>query len=136
MERYDERFDRRPPPAAASVPPVPPPRRALRPVRRGLDAGALAQDYRHYAWADYERRRRSQAVSWRDVYPAYVFARTSHSADWPRGGDEQTDAGLAVLWEQARGASRWSWARARPVVEDAWLALDHMPSAAVHPPRT
>ena len=31
-----------------------------------------------------------------------------------------------------RGQSRLGWHQARAVVEDAWLALDHMPAAAVH----
>ena len=109
---------------------LPPPRgRGL--SWRAREPGGDPQDYQHYAWADFARRRRTGAVSWRDLYPAYVFARISHRADWPRGADD-TEAELAALWEQARGASRWAWPKVRPVVEDAWQALDRMPSAAVH----
>jgi hypothetical protein len=31
-----------------------------------------------------------------------------------------------------RGQSRLGWGQARGIVEDAWLALDHMPPAAAH----
>jgi hypothetical protein len=109
-------------------------RRPPRRVARRREPQGLAQDYPLYSVADYARRRAEGPVSWRDLYPAYVFALTSHSQDWPRGTDD-TDAELAALWEQVRGASRWNWQRVRPVIEDAWQALDHMPNAAIHSAR-
>jgi len=95
-----------------------------------LESHGVAQDYRHYSLVDYQRRRRRGGPTWRDLYPAYVFARRTHAEDWPRTDD--SDEALAAQWEQMRGESRLSWRRARAVVEDAWLALDHMPIAAVH----
>lgn len=94
-----------------------------------LESG-VAQDYRHYSLVDYQRRRRRGGPTWRDLYPAYEFARRTHAADWPRTAD--IDDALAAQWEQMRGSSRLSWRRARVVIEDAWQALDHMPEAAVH----
>lgn len=99
--------------------------------RRPPDSAEVAQDFLQYSLADYAKRRRSGVNRWRDVYPAYAFALASHAGDWPRGTDD-TEAELAAHWEQARGESRLEWAQARAVVEDAWLALDRMPAAAVH----
>ncbi|WP_411849359.1 hypothetical protein ACLB90_09975 [Stenotrophomonas sp. LGBM10] len=93
---------------------------------------AVAQDYLQYMRNDYEQRRAQGRRSWRDLYPAYAFALTTHYADWPRGTGDDTDGELAEHWEQMRGQSRLGWPQARAVVEDAWLALDHMPAAAVH----
>jgi hypothetical protein len=112
----------------------------LEPSPRAMPLGGLsraepagvAQDYRHYSLADYQRRRRRGGPSWRDLYPAYAFALLTHAADWPRAPDEGVEDELAAQWERMRGSSRLSWRRARPVVEDAWLALDHIPVAAVH----
>ena len=94
-----------------------------------LESG-IAQDYRHYSLVDFQRRRRRGGPTWRDLYPAYEFARRTHAADWPRAPD--IDDALAAQWEQMRGASRLTWRRARAVIEDAWRALDYMPEAAVH----
>lgn len=110
---------------------APAPRRARR--RPGEDPQAVAQDYLQYMLADYERRRGRGSRRWDDLCPAYAYALTTHAADWPRGGDETTENALAMHWEQVRGPSRLPWAEARPVVEDAWLALDHMPVAAIRP---
>lgn len=99
--------------------------------RRAADAEEVAQDFLQYSLADYAKRRRRGITRWRDVYPAYAFALASHAADWPRATDD-TEAELAAHWEQARGESRLKWAQARAVIEDAWLALDRMPAAAVH----
>ena len=129
-----ERHDRWPPASTPFLHLEPPPPGRTRSRWRKPEDDALAQDYQQYAWADYARRRRLAGGSWRDLYPAYVFARTSHRADWPRGADD-TEAELAAWWELARGSSRWSWDRVRPVVEDAWRALDHMPAAVVHAAR-
>jgi len=82
---------------------------------------------------DYERRRANGHRNWRDLCPVYAFALTTHAADWPRGGDADTSEELAAHWEQMRGQSRLGWSQARPVVEDAWRALDHIPAAAVRP---
>ncbi|MBV6831131.1 hypothetical protein KWH18_19360 [Xanthomonas campestris pv. viegasii] len=41
-----------------------------------------------------------------------------------RGGPTQ--------WDSMRGASRLDWPHVRDIVEDAWLALDHIPEAAIH----
>lgn len=104
-------------------------------VRQGLprDPQAIAQDYLHYLLDDYEARRHHGHHRWADLCPAYAFALTTHAARWPRGGDEATEAELAAHWEQVRGDSRLPWTKARAVVEDAWLALDRMPSAALRP---
>lgn len=99
--------------------------------RRAADADEVAQDFLQYSLADYAKRRRKGFTRWRDVYPAYAFALASHAADWPRGTGD-TEAELAAYWEQARGDSRLPWDQARAVIEDAWLALDRMPAAAVH----
>jgi len=106
-------------------------RTPLRRTRRREDPQAVAQDYLQYMRSDYEQRRSQGRRSWRDLYPAYAFALTTHYADWPRGADD-TDGELAEHWEQMRGQSRLGWHQARAVVEDAWLALDHMPATAVH----
>lgn len=102
-------------------------------ARRDLheDPQEVAQDYVQYMLTDQERRRGHRRRSWADLCPAYAFALSTHAADWPRGGDGTTDQALAAHWEQVRGASRLSWSQAREVVEDAWLALDHMPATAV-----
>ena len=110
-----ERYERQPASPRFDAPLLPPRRRAG--GRHVQQSDGDAQDYPQYARADFARRR-TGAVSWRDLYPAYVFARISHRADWPRGTDN-TEAELAALWEQLRGGSRLSWARVRPVVEDA-----------------
>lgn len=125
------RLDRRAAPALfnAYLQPERSGRRARR--DRAEDAQAIAQDYLQYMRSDYEQRRSHGRRSWRDLYPAYAFALTTHYADWPRGADD-TDGELAEHWEQMRGQSRLGWYQARAVVEDAWLALDHMPAAAVH----
>jgi len=107
-----------------------PVQRRIRRQRRE-DPQAVAQDYLQYMLTDYERRRGQGRRSWSDLCPAYAFALTTHAADWPRGGDAQTEDELGAHWEQMRGHSRLRWAQARPVVEDAWLALDHMPAPAV-----
>jgi hypothetical protein len=96
------------------------------------DPQAVAQDFHHYSLADYRRRRRRGGPSWRDLCPAYAFAQLTHAADWPRAAADGAEDELAAQWERMRGSSRLSWRRARPVVEDAWLALDHIPAAAVH----
>lgn len=93
---------------------------------------AIAQDFHHYRLFDFQRRRRRGGPSWRDLSPAYAFALVSHAQDWPRLAEREVDDELAAHWERMRGGSRLSWARVRPVVEDAWLALDHMPAAAIH----
>jgi len=125
------RFDRRAAPALFHA--YLEPARSARRVRRDRteEAHAVAQDYLQYMRNDYERRRGHGHRSWRDLYPAYAFALTTHYADWPRGSDD-TDGELAEHWEQMRGQSRLGWAQARGIVEDAWLALDHMPATAVH----
>jgi hypothetical protein len=106
-------------------------RRARRQQRE--DPQAVAQDYLQYMLNDYDVRRRQAHRSWRDLCPAYAFALTTHAANWPRGSDEQTEGALEAHWEQMRGESRLRWPKAREVVEDAWLALDHMPASAVRP---
>lgn len=123
----------RPAPAVfnALLDPLPAQGRSPRRRPRRPEPQAVAQDYLQYMLSDYERRR-SQARTWRDLCPAYAFALSTHAADWPRGGG-QTDDELAAHWEQTRGSSRLGWAQARPVVEDAWLALDHMPASALRP---
>ncbi|GAB3044510.1 hypothetical protein [Stenotrophomonas tumulicola] len=100
---------------------------------RQEDPQSVAQDYLQYMLNDYEQRRSHGRRRWRDLCPAYAFALTTHAADWPRGGDEETEGELAAHWEQMRGESRLRWPQARNVVEDAWLALDHMPISAVRP---
>lgn len=108
-----------------------PPRGRRRRQLRERGAGAIAQDYDQWMLADYARRRARGGPPWRDLRPAYAFARATHADDWPRE-DTEAQAALAAHWEQVRGESHLAWARARPVVEDAWRALDHMPAAAVH----
>jgi hypothetical protein len=108
--------------------PVPSPRRRR---ARAEDPQEVAQDYLQYMRSDFERRRSGSRRSWQDLYPAYAFALTTHHADWPRGDVDDSDGELAEQWEQMRGPSRLGWRQARAVVEDAWLALDHMPPAAV-----
>jgi hypothetical protein len=102
--------------------------------RRAEEPEAVAQDYLQYMRSDYERRRSQGRRTWKDLYPAYTFALTTHYADWPRGDDDDTDGELAEHWEQMRGQSRLGWPQARAIVEDAWMALDQMPAAAVHGP--
>ena len=127
------RLDRRAAPALYSTY-LPPCRRVQARGASAEEPQAVAQDYLQYMRNDYERRRAHGRRSWRDLYPAYTFALTTHYADWPRGADEDTDGELAEHWEQMRGQSRLGWQQARGIVEDAWLALDHMPAAAVHGP--
>lgn len=107
------------------------PRRRRRLSRE--DPQAVAQDYLQYMLNDYEARRRQAHRSWRDLCPAYAFALTTHAANWPRGGDDETERELAAHWESMRGDSRLRWPTARAVVEDAWVALDHMPASALRP---
>ncbi|WP_305804772.1 hypothetical protein [Stenotrophomonas sp. YIM B06876] len=107
----------------------PRPARRLR-LRRLAEANAVAQDFLQYSLDDYDRRRTHGAATWRDLCPAYAFALSSHSADWPRGSADIDDE-LAAHWELVRGESRLEWRQARAVVEDAWRALDHMPVAAI-----
>ena len=108
-------------------------RTAQRRTRRHEDPQAVAQDYLQYMLSDYEERRGPGHRNWRDLCPVYAFALTTHAADWPRGDAADTCEELAEHWEQMRGQSRLSWSQARPVVEDAWRALDHIPTAAVRP---
>ncbi|WP_324250838.1 hypothetical protein ACDH70_11975 [Xanthomonas axonopodis pv. poinsettiicola] len=96
------------------------------------DPVGVAQDFHYYSLADYQRRRRRGGPTWRDLSPVYAFARVTHAADWPRGADAQCEQALAAQWESMRGSSRLDWQHARDIVEDAWLALDHIPDAAVH----
>ncbi|APP77848.1 hypothetical protein [Xanthomonas vesicatoria] len=100
--------------------------------RSSPDAVGVAQDFQCYSQADYQRRRRRGGPTWRDLSPAYAFARLTHAADWPRGSDMQCEQALAAQWDSMRGESRLDWPHARTVVEDAWLALDHIPQAAIH----
>ena len=88
------RLDRRAAPALfnAYLQPERSGRRARR--DRAEDAQAIAQDYLQYMRSDYEQRRSHGRRSWRDLYPAYAFALTTHYADWPRGADD-TDGELA-----------------------------------------
>ncbi|NIJ88555.1 hypothetical protein FHR49_001342 [Xanthomonas campestris] len=97
-----------------------------------VDADGVAQDFRCYSRADYHRRRRRGGPTWDDLAPAYAFARVTHAADWPRGADAQCEQALAAHWDSMRGGSRLDWPHVRAIVEDAWLALDHIPDAAVH----
>ncbi|WP_049456679.1 hypothetical protein [Stenotrophomonas maltophilia] len=108
-------------------------RTAQRRTRRHEDPQAVAQDYLQYMLSDYEERRGPGHRNWRDLCPVYAFALTTHAADWPRGDAADTCEELAEHWEQMRGQSRLNWSQARPVVEDAWRALDHIPAAAVKP---
>ncbi|WP_414492593.1 hypothetical protein [Stenotrophomonas maltophilia] len=108
-------------------------RTAQRRTRRHEDPQAVAQDYLQYMLSDYEERRGQSHRNWRDLCPVYAFALTTHAADWPRGDAADTCEELAEHWEQMRGHSRLSWSQARPVVEDAWRALDHIPATAVRP---
>ncbi|WP_343231272.1 hypothetical protein ACE15N_00535 [Xanthomonas campestris pv. passiflorae] len=115
---------------SAHVEPAPP-RRAHRtsPVP---DTAGMAQDFHCYSLADYQCRRRRGGPTWRDLSPAYAFARFTHAADWPRGADIDCEQALAAQWDSMRGASRLDWPHVRDIVEDAWLALDHIPEAAIH----
>ncbi len=126
-----QRFERRPAHSAFNAHLDPLPATGRQRPRRGQEGSAVAQDFLQYSLADYDRRRRRGAAVWRDLCPAYAFALTTHSADWPRGTGD-TDGELAAHWDQVRGESRLEWPQVRPVIEDAWLALDHMPAAAVH----
>ncbi|WP_115515096.1 MULTISPECIES: hypothetical protein [Xanthomonas] len=100
--------------------------------RPPVDAVGVAQDFQCYSLADYQRRRRRGGPTWRDLSPAYAFARLTHAADWPRGNDAHCEQALAAQWDSMRGNSRLDWPHARTIVEDAWLALDHIPNAAIH----
>ena len=126
------RPDRRIAPAVFHAYRLPEPTRRNRGQTRAEEPQAVAQDYVQYMRSDFERRRNASRRRWEDLYPAYAFALTTHRADWPRGDDGDTDGELAEQWEQMRGASKLGWPQARAVVEDAWLALDHMPPTAVH----
>ncbi|WP_343237476.1 hypothetical protein [Xanthomonas sp. NCPPB 1067] len=128
MRPQDRRPDRRLFRAHADPTSSPPlPRR-----RAAHETAGIAQDFRCYSRADYQRRRRRGGPTWRDLCPAYAFARITHAADWPRGADAYCEKALAAQWESMRGASRLDWAHVRNIVEDAWLALDHIPDAAIH----
>ncbi len=70
------------------------------------------------------RARRRRIVALVNAKPA------SSSAQLEGSGTADTCEELAEHWEQMRGHSRLSWSQARPVVEDAWRALDHIPAAA------
>lgn len=123
-----DRIEHRPAPSLFSADPKVMRRGRLR--RQTHAADEVAQDFVQYSLDDYARRRRG-AMGWRDLQPAYAFALATHAADWPRGSFD-TDAELAEHWELARGDSRLGWEQVRALVEDAWLALDRMPVAAVH----
>jgi len=101
--------------------------------RRRPDPQAVAQDYLPYMPDDYQARRRLARRRWADLCPAYAFALTTHAADWPRSGDDAIEHALAAHWEQVRDGSRMNWPQARRVVEDAWMALDHMPVTGQRP---
>ncbi|WP_369978011.1 hypothetical protein [Xanthomonas bundabergensis] len=90
-----------------------------------------APDYRQYSLADYRQRRARHGTAWRDLCPAYAFALRTHAGGWPRGPVADTDGELAAHWEQVRGESQLDWRQARPVIEDAWQALDHLPAPAL-----
>ncbi|OQP76298.1 hypothetical protein IM53_016045 [Xanthomonas phaseoli pv. dieffenbachiae] len=128
MRPQDRRPDRRL--FSAHVEPAPP-RRAHR-TSPMPDTAGVAQDFHCYSLADYQRRRRRGGPTWRDLSPAYAFARFTHAADWPRGADIDCEQALAAQWDSMRGASRLDWPHVRDIVEDAWLALDHIPEAAIH----
>ncbi|MGH8053615.1 MAG: hypothetical protein ACREP4_06825 [Stenotrophomonas sp.] len=127
MFRLDRTEYRAPPTLFSADPTV---MRRARLSRNKHDAGEVAQDFVQYSLDDYARRRRG-AQRWRDLQPAYAFALVTHAADWPRGSAD-TGVELAEHWEQSRGESRLRWEQVRDVIEDAWLALDRMPTAAVH----
>ncbi|MNV23308.1 hypothetical protein D3C71_1143170 [compost metagenome] len=127
MFRLDRTENRAPPSLFNADPAV---MRRGRLNRSKHDAGEVAQDFVQYSLDDYARRRRG-AQRWRDLQPAYAFALVTHAADWPRGNAD-TEVELAEHWEQSRGESRLRWEQVRGVIEDAWLALDRMPIAAVH----
>ncbi|WLA08656.1 hypothetical protein [Xanthomonas translucens] len=90
-----------------------------------------AADYRHYSLADYRQRRDRDGTPWRDLCPAYAFALRTHAGGWPRAPMADTDGDLAAHWEQVRGESQLDWRQARPVIKDAWQALDHLPAPAL-----
>ncbi len=90
-----------------------------------------AADYRQYSLADYRQRRDRLGTPWRDLCPAYAFALRTHAGGWPRAPMADTDGELAAHWEQVRGESCLDWRQARPVIEDAWQALDHLPAPAL-----
>ncbi len=124
-----QRFERRSVQQAFNAHLDPLPAEGNRRARRAPENSAVAQDFLQYSLHDYDRRRRQGAL-WRDLCPAYTFALNTHLDDWPRGIDG-TDQELAAHWEQVRGESRLDWEQVRPVIEDAWLALDHMPSRVI-----
>lgn len=90
-----------------------------------------APDYRQYSLADYRQRRARHGTPWRDLCPAYAFALRTHAGGWPRAPMADTDGELAAHWDQVRGESHLDWRQARPVIEDAWQALDHLPAPAL-----
>jgi hypothetical protein len=90
-----------------------------------------AADDRQYSLADYRQRRDRHGTPWRDLCPAYAFALRTHVGGWPRGPMADTDSELAAHWEHVRGESQLDWRQARPVIEDAWQALDHLPAPAL-----
>jgi hypothetical protein len=90
-----------------------------------------AADYRQYSLADYRQRRDRHGTPWRDLCPAYAFALRTHAGGWPRAPMADTDGELAAHWEQVRGESQLDWHQARPVIEDAWQVLDHLPAPAL-----
>lgn len=128
MRPEDRRSDRRL--LSALVEPAPPTRAHRK--SRVPDTAGVPQDFHCYSLADYQRRRRRGGPTWRDLSPAYAFARITHAADWPRGADANCEQALAAQWDSMRGASRLDWPQVRDIVEDAWLALDHIPEAAIH----
>ncbi len=121
-------LERRPDPSLVLCHLDPLPARRRRRRLSTAESGA-PQDFEHYALRDYARRRARGEAGWRDLRPAYAFALMTHAANWPRGGDDDTELQLAEQWERMRGQSRLAWARVRPVIEDAWQALDHLPAS-------
>lgn len=76
-------------------------------------------------------RRLHPTLEWDDASPAYAIALSAHAAlcvDF----DEAQELLLERHWDRIRGASKLSWAQARPLIAAGCSTLDRIDPLAMH----